>query len=451
MRDLYIALVYATLVGMGVAAPFIFTLSYVWVDMFYPQYMSSYLQPVPVAAITAGGAIGSYLLLDRRSPPRLTINTVLMALFAIWATLSCTWAEVPDAAWETWDWAFKTMVFATFIPFIIRSRVQIEAFLLVYLFAVSANMIPYGAKSMLGGGGYNVALGLLPINIGLGEGSMMSAVSISLITVILFLMRHSIILPPPRLRVPMLACLLLFAIMAPLGTVARTALVGYAVVGGAMWLRAPNKLVATMAMVAVLGVAASVTTDAWMARMSTVENPVVEESAATRLLVWKWTLNYVADHPLGGGFETYRINALYHEPGPGETEGHWEHGRAFHSMYFEVLGEQGYVGFALYAGIILASMRSLFNVMRKTRNRPHLAWCNDLAFALMAAFLAVLACGLFIGIAVQALVWYLFALPICLSEYVYRVLKAERVQELRAVWGSKADNELLTASVAGNR
>lgn len=451
MRDLYIALVYVVLVSAGVAAPFIFTLCYVWVDMFYPQYMSVYLTSVPVAAIAGGGAVLSYLLLDRRSPPRLGITTVCMIFFLIWVTLTTTWAEVPDSAWTKWDWASKTILFAIFVPFVIRSRVQIEAYLLTYLFAVSANMIPYGVKAALGGGRYNVALGLLPVNIGLGEGSAMSTVSISLITVTLFFMRHSVVLPYPKLRVPMMGFLCVFAILAPLATVARTALAGYAVVAAAVWLRSKQKILVTLVMAAAIGLAATVTTDAWTQRMETIENPEQEQSAATRLLIWQWVLRYSVDHPLGGGFEVYRIDAVYHDPGPGETEGHWEHGRAFHSMYFEVLAEHGYIGITLFGGIILLSIRNLALVLRETRNRPHLKWCSDLAFALMTSLLAVSACGLFIGIGFQPLVWIMFTMPICLREYVHRVIRADLVQERRAAWGERADTGLLPTAGLGGR
>jgi hypothetical protein len=40
------------------------------------------------------------------------------------------------------------------------------------------------------------------------------------------------------------------------------------------------------------------------ARMGTIENNQADESA-TRIAVWKWTLGYVAEHPFGGGFDSF--------------------------------------------------------------------------------------------------------------------------------------------------
>src|SRR3546814_5087722 len=38
-------------------------------------------------------------------------------------------------------------------------------------------------------------------------------------------------------------------------------------------------------------------------RMDTIENYKSDESASTRIAVWKWTWDYAKDHPGGGGFE----------------------------------------------------------------------------------------------------------------------------------------------------
>ena len=40
-------------------------------------------------------ALGGYFLLDRRSPPPLTLQTVLQVSMAVWVTLTLIWAQVP--------------------------------------------------------------------------------------------------------------------------------------------------------------------------------------------------------------------------------------------------------------------------------------------------------------------------------------------------------------------
>jgi O-antigen ligase len=158
---------------------------------------------------------------------------------------------------------------------------------------------------------------------------------------------------------------------------------------------------------------------AWGSRMSTIDSFEKESSAAGRLKVWEWTLGFVADHPLGGGFDAYKLNRIasvnglgdvtYYEPGAFR-------GKAFHSIYFEVLGEQGIVGFAVYISIMALTFLRLRRIRIVTRSRPELAWANDMALKLRDALAALMVGGLFIGIAYQPFIFYLVAITVSLGE-----------------------------------
>jgi hypothetical protein len=99
LRDLYVALIYAAFFVVGATTPFVLTLGYLWVDTFYPQYVSPLVGQLPASFVMAIAAIGSYFVLDRRLPPRFSFQTALTLIFAAWITLTGTWAERPDIAW----------------------------------------------------------------------------------------------------------------------------------------------------------------------------------------------------------------------------------------------------------------------------------------------------------------------------------------------------------------
>jgi putative inorganic carbon (HCO3(-)) transporter len=175
LRSLWLLFVYVSFLGLSASAPFVATLGYVWVDTFQPQAVSYILlNQLPVAMIMGVVAVGGYMLLDRRSPPPLTLQSVLQVTMALWVTATLVWAQAPDAAWEKWDWAFKTVAFAAFMPLVIRSRVQIEAFAQTYVFSLAANFVPFGLKVLVSGGGYGQNLGLQGGNSGLSEGGFFS-------------------------------------------------------------------------------------------------------------------------------------------------------------------------------------------------------------------------------------------------------------------------------------
>ena len=431
MRDLYVSLIYLSFLVLGVGAPFVFSLGYVWVDVFYPQYLTDTLiHFVPVSLIMGVAALGGYVVMDRRAPPPFSAITVLTVAMAGWVTLTTLWAEVPDAAWLKWDWAFKTVAFSAFLPFVIRTRVQIEAFLQVWLLASMAHLLPVGIKTLISGGGYGVSLGLLQSNAsGLSESSEVAGVAMMMVPIALALRKHSVLVPAGRLRDALYYGLAFTFVFTAVGTFARTAVIGFAVVGISMWLRSRRKILFTvMAGIMAVGVVWKASTG-WEQRISTIESYEQESSAYTRILVWSWTLGFVRDHPFGGGFNTYRVNRIEVPHGDGPTT--VEFGRAFHSAYFEVLGEHGFPGAALFATLVVLSLLSLRATLRQTRGLPSLAWARDLAAALMTALLTLLACGAFIGIAFQPMFWYLFAMSLSMRAYVARVTSGHPEGERR--------------------
>jgi len=162
------------------------------------------------------------------------------------------------------------------------------------------------------------------------------------------------------------------------------------------------------------------TSDAWNTRMSTITAGAEDGSIGVRLAVWKWTYDYALAHPLGGGFDVYFIDSIDVQndsrPTGIETIAH----RAFHSIYFEVLGEQGFIGLGMFLSIAGLSFLSLMGVIRRTKGNPELRWCNDLAKALLSALTILMTCGAFIGIAFQPFLYYLFAITVSLREWVHR-------------------------------
>ena len=429
LRSLWLLFVYLSFLGLGTQAPFILTLGYIWVDTFQPQGVAYIiLNQLPVAMIMGAAAVGSYLLLDRRSPPRLNIITVLQISLAVWVTMTSLWAVLPAAAWEKWDWAFKTLIFTAFIPFAIRSRVQIEAFIQVYVFSLMANLVPFGLKMAISGGGYGQSLGLAGGNTGLGEGATLAGVSVMVIPLLLFLRQHAQLVPTKLMFRQMYLGLSVLAVLTSIGTFERTGLVGLLVLGGAIFLKSRRKImVAVIGTVAVAGIMYT-TTSAWNARISTIGNYQQDGSAMTRILVWKWTLDYVSTHPLGGGFMMYGINHIEHPPDEENPAGSVEFGRAFHSVYFEVLGEHGWPGLAMFLGIAGASLFALQRAARQVKGIPELRWAGDLASSLQVSLVVLLACSTFIGIAFQPWLHYLFAMSVSLPECVRRMVAARAAQ-----------------------
>lgn len=447
LRSLFMLGIYLSFLGLSVAAPFVATLGYVWVDTFRPQDVAYVIMDrFPVAMIMGAAAMGLYFVADRRAPPRPNGITFMQVALAIWVTTTLLWAVDPINAWAKWDWAFKTLVFAAFIPFVIRSQVQIEAFVQVYMLALAANLIPYGLKILISGGGYGRNLGLADGNSGLSEGATLASVACMAIPLLLYLRKHARLLPSiPWIREVYLGMAFL-ALMTAIGTYQRSGLVGLVVVGVTLAMYSRHKILVSIMSVAVGIAVAYMTSDAWVSRISTIGSYQSDTSAMTRILVWRWTLDYVISHPLGGGFEMFRINAIFHPPSASNPTGIVEYGRAFHSIYFEVLGEHGWIGLSLLLGLFGLSLLRLRGAARLARTVEGLEWCTDLARALQASLLVMAACGAFIGIGFQPMIHYLFALAVVVPEYVRRCVEQKSAPEAsQTSWRSRAAAPVLAS------
>ena len=421
LRSLWLLGLYVGFLAMALPAPFVATLGYVWVDTFQPQFVAYYfLNDAPVAMIMGCAAFGLYALMDRRSPPPLCAETVILIILMLYITMSMMWAERPVEGWVKWDLTFKTLLFATFIPYSIRSQVQIEAFVNTYVFSLAANFVPFGLKTLISGGGYGVNLGLQGGNAGLAEGGQLSAVCLMTVPLVLYLGKHGRLLP----RLPLISVAYWgvagLAVVTAVGTYERSALVGLLVMLLVMVLQSRHKAGFGLAAAVVIVGLTFATSSAWNARISTIEDYSQDTSAFVRLAVWRWTLDYVAANPWGGGFNSFLIDHI-EIPGINGGAPEIQFGRAFHSIYFEVLGEQGYPGLAMFLGITAIAVYRLRRTAKRARAYADMEWVSGLAAALQSGMAAFLSAGAFVGIGWQPMFWYFIAMSICLNAYFWRV------------------------------
>jgi putative inorganic carbon (HCO3(-)) transporter len=432
MRSLFVSFCYLSFFAVGLVAPFALTLGYVWVDTFQPQSVAfGLINELPLSMMIAIAAFGGYVLLDRRDPPRVGLMTILLVLFAAWVTISTfLWAEVPAAAAVKWNLAVKTLFISAFIPLVIRSRIQIEAYLQILLFGFAIHFLPMGLKTLISGGGYgnNLEVQSSGVVVTLGADSRLAMIALMLVPIMLFLRQHTKILPVNRLTSAMYLTIIVLAVSAAFGTYERTGLVVAAVLATLLWLRSRRKVLGAIALAAAVPLGTYLAPADWMDRMATITEYRQEGSAVHRLDVWRWTFDYALQHPLGGGFEMHRIDQL----GEVRPDGS-RHFMYAHNDFFEVLGEQGWPGLAIFVGMIATTFFYLYAAARRARHFPHLTWCRDLAIALQMALVLQLTGGGFIALGYHPPLYMVFALSVSLREYVHRVEKAASGQQARQV------------------
>lgn len=410
MKDIVLALFTLGVLALGTAAPFIATLGYLWASLLKPQTLAyGFFKSVPIAMVFALVTVVAYFVVDRRSPPKFTMLHLLMGLFAIWVTLTSFLALHPEAAWWKWDWAFKEIAFACFIPFVIRSRIHMEALLYVLTVGTVPLVVSAGLKVLVGGGGY----GEVPVpgqaNVGLAESSTLAMFAAMTIVMVLHLRKYTLIMPRNWIATVAAGGYIALCLLAATGGYARTGLLALGCMAFGLWWFSRYKVSLALLFVVVAGVVLSLMSDQWFARMETILQPTQDASASTRLYVWGWTLDFVRSHPFGGGFGAYLSNVGFI---PGEDKA-----RAFHSIYFEVLGEHGYVGLALFSSILLTAMKMSFGLYIRNKNNTELLWLSNLAKTVLICLAIFATGGSFIGVAFQPFLYLLSAMVIVMRSY----------------------------------
>lgn len=429
MLDLALFAFVIAFIALGIARPFLWVLAYIYIDILAPQKIGWALtSALPISLIAFCAAFAGWALTDSKENTRVHYRQGLMLALLVYCWFTTGLSEFPDAAAQKWSWVWKAMVFAIFLPFTLTTRTRMEALLLTVALTLGAITISTGMKTVLGGGGYESLYFFVNDNSGIYESSTLATVAIGSIPLVLWLMKHGTVFPPDW-RVKLFGYALIFScLLIPIGTEARTGLVCIAVLAVLMLRDVRNRFAFVFA-AGVLAVAAlPFLPQSYYERMATIGAPEGDASASTRVAVWNWTLDYVAENPLGGGFDSYRANSFTYMMPVREEEGAsvsieyvevTDKARAFHSAYFELLGEQGYPGFLLWLALQLTGLLQMEKLRRRYRKRdgPGAAWIADLASALQGAQVIYLVGATFQGIGYQPVIFLFLGLQIALWTY----------------------------------
>ncbi len=437
MLDLALLGFIGLLLLLGFKRPFIWVLAYLYIDIVAPQKIGwGLIQSLQLSLIAFVAAFAGWLLLDAKANSRFTLRQGLILALMGWCAMTTLGAEFQDSAWEKWDWVWKALVFASLLPLTLRTKLRIETAVLFIVLAVGTITINGGIKTVFGGGGYGTLTLLVDENAGLYEGSIISAVAIAVIPLALWLARYGTVFRPGWQVSVFVAGLIFACLLIPVGTSTRTGLVCIGVLGVLLLRSARYRFVyAGLAGLAMM-VAVPFLPQSYLERMGTISGYEGDQSASTRLAVWRWTMDYAQDHPLGGGFDAYRANSFTYqtrvvtgEAGSQQVEFAevTESGRAYHSSYFEMLGEQGYVGLVIWLWLQVLGLWQMEKLRRRFARRDRLegvskpSWQWGLATSLQQAHLVFLVGAAFVGIAYQPFLYMLIGLQCGLWSYVLRV------------------------------
>jgi hypothetical protein len=97
-----------------------------------------------------------------------------------------------------------------------------------------------------------------------------------------------------------------------------------------------------------------------------------------------------------------------------------------HSIYFEVLGEHGYVGLAIFVALLGAAFLTASKTIFMTRRHAELRWAADLARMLQVSLIGYAIAGAFLTLATSHEYYQVLGLIGALEVYVRHAVKAKK-------------------------
>jgi len=203
------------------------------------------------------------------------------------------------------------------------------------------------------------------------------------------------------------------SLVAIIFTFSRGGFLGLCVVAVGFFLQAKKKF-ATGILIGFLGLTGLLLVPAhWTERMWTIGTYQEDASAMGRINAWWVAINVARTHIMGGGFEMF-TPAIFLQYAPNPLDFH-----DAHSIYFEILGEQGFIGLALFLLLLASSMASLRTMKRRLRRDPRYEWYGNYCTMLTIALGAYMVNGAFLGRAYFDLFYHLVC-GVILLKFLYQ-------------------------------
>lgn len=417
MRDIFVTAIIFGILPFVFKRPWLGVLLWTWIGMMSPHRLTwGFAYSMQFAAIV--GVVTLISLLISKEPKRfpLTPVTGTLILLVLWMNVTYLFAiNTTDYPYMQWDKVMKIQLFLVVTMLVMNTAQRINWLVWVATLSIAFYGIKGGIFTLTSGGG-SMVLG--------PSGSFIEGnTEISLaITMSIPLMRYLQLRTEKRwlrwgLGAGMGSCAI-----AVLGSYSRGGLLAVAAMGGFLWLKSRNKMAIGLVMILLIPLFLGFMPDKWYQKMHTIGTYEQDSSAMGRINAWHMAINLTKDRPLtGGGFGAFTDEAFLRWA-PNPTDVH-----DAHSIWFQMLGEQGYVGLFLFLLFWILSWRLASGIIKSCRRRDELRWAADLAAMIQVSIIGYWTGGSFLGLGYWDMPYVLVVILVMTRQFIDR--EAARVAE----------------------
>jgi probable O-glycosylation ligase (exosortase A-associated) len=406
MRDLMLACVVFGALPFILKRPFWGILMLAWLGYMNPHRLAwGFMFSMPVVMIVAVVTLVGMLASKEAKRMIWSREIVVLVLFIAWMGITTSTAFYPALAIEQYEKVIKIQILTFMTLLMLTSERRIHLFIWTLALSLGFYGVKGGIFTIVNGGVYRVQG---PPGTFIGGNNELAVALVMTIP----LMRYLYLQEKKRIVRYGLAAAMFLTAVAAFGTQSRGALVALILTGGIFWLKSRYKFATALFVMLAAGVALSVMPSEWFERMTTIKTYQEDQSAQGRLNQWGNAINIANDRITGGGFETWQWGVCQrYAPNPDDC-------RDVHSIYFEVLGEHGYIGLAFFLGLLGMTWFKCGSIIRRAKQDPALTWARDLAAMIQVSMVAYMSGGAFLGLAYFDYIYHLMAVVVVASHLV---------------------------------
>lgn len=406
MRDYLIFAIVFGLLPFALFRPVIGVFLFTWISLMNPHrltYGAAYDFPF-AAIIAAVTLLGLFTSKQSKRFPFSPVTAVLI-IFMVWMTLTSFFALEQDLAWPEWNRVMKTFFITLVAIFAINTEKDIKAFAWV----IGLSLGYYGLKGgvfTLASGGTSHVLG--PADTYISDNNTLALALITVMPIIWYLKLH---VERKWLSLGLTGLFILTGISVA-GTYSRGALLAGVSMLFFLWLKSKQKWRVGVALILVIPLIYTVMPDKWFARMDTIDNYQEDASAMGRINAWSFATNVAKDNLMGGGYKVFTPKMfLVYAPDPLDYH-------VAHSIYFQVLGDHGFIGLSIYLLLLLLAWRTGTRIVKFCHDKVELRWASDLAAMSQASIIGYGVAGAFLSMPYYDLYYDILALLIVLEKVI---------------------------------
>lgn len=405
-----IAFIVAMTIGVGAALSSRFggLLFYLWFGLFRPQEwvwidVESFRLSLLAGALFVVPCLFSGVWPTLNHP--LGIGSLLFLATGLIAQVNTV---SPDTGWFWLDFSFRQILVSLLLITLLNTPRRFTLAIAVMSASLAFHASKFGVGYLLRGGArFDAGIG--------GSFAASNEFSLAVDRVLFLLVAAAQNIEFPWLRLGMFVAVP-FSILGVLSTFSRGGVLALAA-AGLLFLLLQRRRAVVMAIVAVGFIAYQLVPvpETFVDRMNTITtyDEVEDESALGRLHFWRVALRMAEAEPLGVGLRNFEANYNRYD----FSDGRYGVSRSVHSIYFQALAETGYLGAAIFIGLIAYSLWITIRVRWRAKLLPIASrrFFDTSANALIASLIAFAIGGAFAAEALNELNWFSFGLVAALD------------------------------------